>query len=1084
MLTCKIAMLLLVVIGVCDGFSAGVSRQRMPAKPLHSDLLGGFTEALSGMFEPDPEELRKQPKWLSKVRGVSKYADRVAAIENLGPAMAALSDEDLKAKTAILKEVAEGKGLDAALVEAFAVCREASKRTLGLYHYDVQLAGGIALHEGKLAEMATGEGKTLVATLPLYLRSLAGKGAHLVTVNDYLARRDAETLAPLYEYLGLSVGVVQGTSDTAQRQAAYASDVTYVTNNELGFDYLRDNLCFDEEELTVTKRGTLAFAIVDEADSILVDEARTPLIISSEGEDDALKKYGAATEVARFLQPGRDYEVNAKQRRVTLSDRGYATACELFGVDDLYDRQGKWAAYLNPALNAKELYLKERDYIVSPDASGELQVVIVDEFTGRVMEGRRWNAGLHQAVEAKENVRVRPEQVTAASITYQSLFLLYETLSGMTGTAKTESKEFKETYRLEVVTIPTAKPCRRDDQSDLVYATKLAKFRAVLREIRDSYERQQPVLVGTTTVEDSALISELLDNQDIPHRVLNAKPDVAQREAEIIAQAGRLGAVTIATNMAGRGTDIILGGNAALVAKLYARRSLAPRVDERLTELVGVSESLFPCELTPETQAAMEKAAEASAADVRLEVFAEARERAAMAAAIRRQNLAQQQEQGVEIEDEQEQQPPPELPASVVLAQVDEFVASETNKRTSDFAKAVAAVEAEFAAVSNDEREKVLKLGGLQVLGTERHESRRIDLQLRGRSGRQGDEGNSIFVISLEDKMFNVFGADKMSQLRRAFDFAGDPDDALSSDLLTKSLSSIQEKVEAFYKDMRSNLFKYDKIVDAQRRVFYFRRAKVLRAGRDELVQLMTNYASDTARDVLANMTQTADKSVDVAEASTSQLQLMFPAAAASIDQEIRNLLDREINTPEQETGGKNVRTEAFQEALTNGAAAGVQAQVAAIEAKAENDADLPTAVLRFMILREFDRGWKEHLRELELLREAIGFQAFSQKDPYQEWTIKSNEAFKQLSASIYRFSAITFLSLDPEVALVQRAPAPVNVPTSLQPAPIAEDPAQPARLPPRRQDLASDDEAPAPNRQARRATAKAKKGRKSRKKA
>lgn len=361
---------------------------------MSESLFGGFTSALTNLFEQNPEELRRQPKWLSKVRGVAQYSDRVAAIEELGPAMAKLSDEELRAMTAQLRHrvVDKGDSLDSVLIEAFAVCREASRRTLGLYHFDVQLAGGIALHEGKLAEMATGEGKTLVATLPLYLRALAGRGAHLVTVNDYLARRDAETLGPLYEYLGLTVGVVQGTSDTAQRLEAYAADITYVTNNELGFDYLRDNLCFDEEELTITRRGTLAFAIVDEADSILIDEARTPLIISSEGEDDAPGRYAAAVEVARYLQPGRDYEVNAKQRRVTLTDRGYTTACELFGVNDLYDRQSKWAVYLNPALNAKELYLKERDYIVADDSlSGEPQVVIVDEFTGRVMEGRRWN---------------------------------------------------------------------------------------------------------------------------------------------------------------------------------------------------------------------------------------------------------------------------------------------------------------------------------------------------------------------------------------------------------------------------------------------------------------------------------------------------------------------------------------------------------------------------------------------------------------------------------------------------------------------------------------------------------------------
>ncbi|KAJ8605384.1 hypothetical protein CTAYLR_002397 [Chrysophaeum taylorii] len=1044
----------LLVVG-CSGF-VGVSPGRLASA--RESVAESLLEGLSSLFEPDQETLRRQPKWLSKVRGVARYADRVAAIEALGPAMGAMSDEELRAKTKEFRGrvVDGGESLDSVLTEAFAVCREASKRTLGLYHYDVQLAGGIVLHEGKLAEMATGEGKTLVATLPLYLRAIAGDGAHLVTVNDYLARRDVETLGPLYSFLGLSVGVVEGNSDTTQRRRAYGCDITYASNNELGFDYLRDNLCTDAEELTVTRRGTLPFAIVDEADSILIDEARTPLIISAEGEEDAGQKFLVATEVAKYLQAGRDYEVDAKGRRVTLTDAGYQTACRLLNVEDLFDRKTKWAVYLNPALNAKELYLRERDYIVAEDSlTGDPQVVIVDEFTGRVMEGRRWNGGLHQAVEAKEGVKVRKEQVTAASITYQSLFLLYDTLSGMTGTAKTEAKEFKETYELEVVTVPTAKPLRRVDQPDLVYPSKLTKFRSALREIRRLHERGQPVLVGTTTVEDSALISELLENEEVPHRVLNAKPEVARREAEIIAQAGRRGAVTIATNMAGRGTDILLGGNAGLVAKLYGRRVLAELVDERLVPLVEVAESLFPTEVSAEAASALAAAAEKAASKIRLQVYAEARERAALAAAQRRL-------EAVAPSNSTTTMPPPELPASVVLSRVDEYVASATNQKTGEFATAVANVERDFAVVVEAEREQVRELGGLVVLGTERHESRRIDLQLRGRSGRQGDSGESVFAISLEDKMFNVFGADKMSQLRLAFDFAGDDEEPLSSDLLTKSLSSIQEKVENFYKDIRSNLFKYDKIIDAQRRVFYLRRSGVLRADRGELIELLTQYARDTARDVLANTTAWAasqpDALLDVAAAATIQLQRMFPQAASAIDLEIASLLDKDEDVESAAAAGKNVRMEDFEATLARGAARGVEAQIAAIDAKAQNDADLASAVMRFMILREFDRGWKDHLRELDLLRETVGFQAFSQKDPYQEWTIQSNEAFKQLSAAIYRYSAITFLSLDPEVALVQRTPDQQLQQPSLPDAGGVDvvDSASSSldRLPPRRQDL------------------------------
>lgn len=1008
-----------------------------------------FPDILSTFFEPDPVELRKQPKWLSKVRPVAKYADRVATIEALGPAMESLSDDELKGKTGELKAKLKDTTLDGILPEAFAVCREASRRTLGLYHYDVQLAGGIALHEGTLAEMATGEGKTLVATLPCYLRALAGQGAHVVTVNDYLARRDAETLAPLYEFLGMTVGVVQGTSDTKQRQQAYNSDVTYVTNNELGFDYLRDNLCFEEAELTVTQRGVLSFAIVDEADSILIDEARTPLIISSEGDASYVSKYSAATDVARYLTVGRDYEVDAKAKRTTLTERGYATACELFGVQDLFALDTKWAAYLLPALNAKELYLRERDYIVTRQ-DGEPSVAIVDEFTGRVMEGRRWNGGLHQAVEAKEGVAVRPEQETAASITYQSLFLLYDTLSGMTGTALTEKNELKNTYELDVVTVPTAKPMLRDDRPDLVYPSKLDKFRNVLREIAELHEMGRPVLVGTTTVEDSALISELLDNEDVPHKVLNAKPEVAQREGEIVAQAGRLGAVTIATNMAGRGTDILLGGNAGLIAKIYARTALAPKVDDRLGPLVKVQDpaSFYPCDLDEATVAAMEEAAAEAAVYLRNQVDAEAQERAAYLAAVRRQRTLRTKDSPVEEEAVEDEKPPP-LATDLVLERVDEFIASAFSQKENNLARAAAAVEKEFSAVINVEREKVRNLGGLVVLGTERHESRRIDLQLRGRSGRQGDLGESVFVISLEDKMFNVFGSDKMSQLRRAFEFAGDDGEPLSSDMLTKSLSTIQEKVEGFYRDARENLFKYDKIIDGQRRVFYSRRAKILRAPRDELVQMMTQYAQDTARDVVGNKTNTALKNKlpvdDVAVEATTQLQLMYPAAAKAIDNEIADLLAN--------ADGK-VRLDNFEACLTAAAKTGIDEQLAKIDAKAPPEEDLGAAVLRFMILREFDRNWKSHLRDMELLREAVGFRGYAQVDPYAEWTIESNERFKKLSANIYRFSAITFLSLDPEVALVQKEPGDDML---LQPpAPVQDDQTSPARLPPRPQDVKS----------------------------
>ncbi|KAH8074411.1 ATPase-coupled protein transmembrane transporter [Aureococcus anophagefferens] len=719
-----------------------------------------------------------------------------------------------------------------------------------------ELVGGMALHEGKLAEMATGEGKTLVATLPLYLRSLDGKGCHVITVNDYLARRDAETLQPLFDFLGLTVGVVQSESTSEQRQAAYAADVTYVTNNELGFDYLRDHLAYETPELTVTQRP-LHFAIVDEADSILVDEARTPLIISGEGDGEAPAKYEAATLAVNYLERGRDYE-----RR---------------GRPGLW-AETKWAAYVFPALNAKELYFKERDYIVD---KGELK--IVDEFTGRV---------------------------------------------------------------------PTAKPLRREDGGDLVFKSKLDKFRYVLRDVKRRHASGQPVLCGTTSIEDATLVSQLLANEGVPHRVLNANPKLARKESEIVSQAGRRGAVTIATNMAGRGTDILLGGNAALTAQLKLREALAPAVDGRLGPLVAVEPGLYP---VADLGDAVDGALEAAAA-------------------------------------------PPRASSGAIFgdaANGTEVAAGAALDRIDDVPRVTAPVAGRVGG-RRAERAEVRALGGLAVLGTERHESVRIDNQLRGRSGRQGDAGASCYAISLEDKMFNVFGADKMQQLAFAFDIAGDDGEPLQSDLLSKSLATIQEKVETYYREMRTNLVRYDKIVDVQRRVFYNRRQQVLTADRPTVEALMGQYVADTAADTVANATLGLGADGD------------FGSAYAAAGDVLRRMYPRRRrpSTPPP--------------------------RVAAVEKKGVGEDDLPAMLMRFYVMREFDAAWQQHLRDLEFLRENVGFQSYSQKDPFQEWTIQSNELFTKLSAKVYRNAAIAFLSLDVD-GLVPRpdlAPPTPVVPT------------------------------------------------------
>jgi len=717
-------------------------------------------------------------------------------------------------------------------------------------------------------------------------------------------------------------------------------------------------------------------------------------------------KYTAATEAVNYLKRGKDYEVDNKARRTVLTDQGYTTLCDLLGVSDLYAGDTKWAVFVNPALNAKECYIRDRDYIVNERG----EVVIVDEFTGRVMEGRRWNGGLHQAMEAKENCKVQPEQQTAASITYQSLFLLYDTLAGMTGTAVTEAQEFSATFPgLDVVQIPTAKPVKRKDLPDEVFATKLAKFRAILRRVAEYYSNQRPVLVGTTTVEDSALISELLDNEGIPHRVLNAKPEVAERESEIIAQAGRLGAVTIATNMAGRGTDILLGGNAALFAKIYAKQILSP--------LLGLEHPQLKIDYpAPIPEQAAQDLERISKEFVVPSLFAVGEEPTRVAK----------------------------------LTAIDEFIATAAARagRTQDknkddialiFGLAMRQVEDAFLHVTQAEKQQVIELGGLVVMGTERHESRRIDLQLRGRSGRQGDPGESIFAISLEDKMFNVFGADKLGQLRGAFEFAGDLDEPLSSNLLTKSLTTIQEKVENFYRDIRGNLFKYDKIIDAQRRRFYLRRQNVLRASRPELEQLATQYCVDTARDVLANATialggpKAINSGIELIQAATSQLQLLFPMAASTLDARIAEFITTQA-------GGSSFNLGQVEDLLVAATTDAVNHQLKQIDAKDHQDEDLAASVVRFLILREFDRNWKAHIQDLELLRDAIGFQSFSQKDPYQEWTVQSNEAFNRLSANIYRFAAISFLTLDPERNLVQSTQPPPPLVRPVEAAQILQE--------------------------------------------
>lgn len=650
-------------------------------------------KGLGNIFSSDPSEKTRK-----------RYQDRVDAIGALESQMQVLSNEDLRAKTAEFKNrVASGAALDDLLVEAFAVVREASKRVLGLRPFDVQLIGGMILHEGQIAEMKTGEGKTLVAVLPAYLNALAAKGVHVVTVNDYLARRDSEWVGQVHRFLGLEVGLIQQGINEKARRAAYAADVTYVTNSELGFDYLRDNLAQEPEDLVLRRESPFTYCVIDEVDSILVDEARTPLIISGPAEQPSAK-YIKATKLATALARDVHYTVDEKQRNVLLTEEGYEAAEDVLQVPDLYDPREQWASFIINAVKAKELFLKDVSYIIR---SGE--IVIVDEFTGRTMPGRRWSDGLHQAIEAKENLEIQNESVTLASISYQNLFRGYPKLAGMTGTATTEAAEFSSIYNLTVTSVPTNRAVSRTDNPDVVFRTEQGKWRAIVQEVKRMNKTGRPVLVGTTSVEKSEIIAELLTQEGVIYQVLNAKPENVERESEIVAQSGRKASVTIATNMAGRGTDILLGGNPEFMARLKIREMLMPKVVNLIeSEEEGVkarrtrpltakswavNPALFPCQLTPEASKLADEAVAAAVGawgERQLEEL-EAEERLAFAC----------------------EKAPTSDPVSLALR------------------AAFLKLEAEYKAVTELEKAEVQSLGGLHVVGTERHESRRIDNQVR-----------------------------------------------------------------------------------------------------------------------------------------------------------------------------------------------------------------------------------------------------------------------------------------------------------------------------------------------------------------
>ena len=778
-----------------------------------------------------------------------------------------LTDEQLKSLTSSYKQrVSQGESLDDLLPEAFATVREASLRVLGQRHYDVQLMGGAALHLGNISEMKTGEGKTLVSTLPAYLNALSGKGVHVVTVNDYLAHRDAEWMGRIHRFLGLTVGTISPNMDTAERREAYLCDITYGTNNEFGFDYLRDNMAWSPTDRV--QRG-YNFAIVDEVDSILIDEARTPLIISGpvEGSNAYYKDFA---RIVSNMQPGKDYEVDIRKRTVGVLEEGIATVETALKIDNLYESVNTpLIGFLNNAIKAKELFKRDKDYVI---LNGE--VLIVDEHTGRMLQGRRYNEGMHQAIEAKENVEIKSENQTLATITLQNFFRMYSKLSGMTGTAMTEAAEFDKIYKLGVVQIPTNKSMIRKDQSDLIYRTEEAKFIAVVEDLYARHEKGQPVLVGTTSVERSEYLSGLLKKRGVPHEVLNAKNH--EREASIVAQAGRKGSVTVATNMAGRGTDIMLGGN-----------------PEFLANAAVVQKGFDP--------------------DDDLDAY----------------NRAYLEE--------------------VKLA-----------------TQRVAA-----------EHDEVSALGGLYVLGTERHESRRIDNQLRGRSGRQGDPGESRFYLSLQDELMRRFKGELVDAFLRRFNI---PDDVpIEAKMVTTAIRNAQTQVEQQNFEIRKNVLKYDEVLNKQRQVIYGERAKVLE-GQDLSDQILEFIDETVQAYVLAATSEGYPEQWDLDQLMMAMKNL-YPTAIS-------------LDTLRQQNGG-TIDQDVLLEALRNDAAQAYRTREALLTPKVMRELE------RQVVLSVFDRKWREHLYEMDYLQEGIGLRAMGQRDPLVEYQKEGYDLFVAMMDAI-----------------------------------------------------------------------------------
>jgi preprotein translocase subunit SecA len=848
---------------------------------------------------------------------IQQYSQTINGINKLEGTVKKFTDSELQNQTNLfIQRLSQGEKLETFLIESFAVVREASRRVLGLRHFDVQLIGGLILHEGKIAEMRTGEGKTLVAVLPAYANALTGKGVHVVTVNDYLAARDAEYVGQVHKFLGLSVGLIQQNMTQSERKINYSKDITYTTNSELGFDYLRDNMAVQLQDIV---QRPFYFSILDEVDSILIDEARTPLIISGAGETPNIK-YIKANLVAQSLLKDIHYEVDEKAKNILLTEEGVIQSESQLNVSDLYNPENPWAPYIFNAIKAKELFIKNVHYIVKDE-----EVLIVDEFTGRIMVGRRWSDGLHQAIEAKEGTTIQNETQTLASITYQNFFLLYPKLSGMTGTAKTEEAELDRIYGLEVTCVPTHKKMIREDLSDLVYKNQYVKWKSIADECLDIYTLGRPILIGTTSVEKSELLASLLEEYGIPHNLLNAKPENLKREAEIIAQAGRKGAVTIATNMAGRGTDILLGGNVN-----YMARSALKLFLDSIFFKVPIDRIL----------------------DFDLKNL---------------YNFLSLKIKGPLLSEE-------ELNTYLSIACEKSF----TNEPLIILFRAAYKILLEkYNKDIINEREEVIKFGGLHVIGTERHESRRIDNQLRGRSGRQGDPGSSRFFLSLEDNLLRIFGGDRIGKLMDSLKV--DDDIPIESILLSKSLESAQKKVEAYYYDARKQLFEYDEVLNYQRQAIYSERRRILES--DNLRNWIIQYAETTVLDYFNAYLEKGDFSLEEQDQLLVKIESLLGLPSG-----INRLFFSEY--PVGEMRDALVRYTRISYDLK-------ESQIDLIEN------GLMRELERSFLLQKIDSAWKEHLQQINTLRENIGWRGYGQKDPLIEYKNEAYNVFLTMTTNI-----------------------------------------------------------------------------------